>query len=393
MGSWDWLVDVVFLLILLAGLLNGVRAGLFRTAGALIGLVAGGIAAFFAMPWVMTLPLDPLLRSIATVFVGVLLLAVGAGLGGTLGRFLGSGAEAVHLGWLDRILGGAAGIVASAFAILLVFGGIGAMGIPGVSPAFANSRVLAALEAVTPEPVSNWAAQVRGAATDQAVPWLADVLDAPTETPEQPDFAVDDPEVLAASDSVVRITGTAYQCGVGMTGSGFVVAEDRIVTNAHVVAGLESPLVEAPDGETAPGRIVAFDPANDLAVIATDGLGLAPLAMSSPLEIGAQAVVAGYPLGGPLDLQPANVVSSGVARIVVDGAESQRDIVTIAGTVEHGNSGGPLLTMDGTVAGVVFAKSETVSGVGFAIAPSLLDPLAAQSAELRASVSTGSCTG
>ena len=109
----------------------------------------------------------------------------------------------------------------------------------------------------------------------------------------------------------MRITGSAYACGQNQTGSGFVIAPDRVLTNAHVVAGVTEPIVQAPDGEVVSGDIVYFDPVDDLAVIALDDLSTAPLSFAPTLPPGSDAVFAGYPFGGPFSMQPAGVVSVG----------------------------------------------------------------------------------
>src|SRR5690606_9850200 len=114
-----------------------------------------------------------------------------------------------------------------------------------------------------------------------------------------------------AAGSVVRITGNALACGVAQTGTGFVVADDRVVTNAHVVAGVTEPVVETLGGQVIAGTVVYFDPADDLAVIAVPGLDAAALDLAPVLQPGSDAVVQGYPHGGPFVSGAASVVSVG----------------------------------------------------------------------------------
>jgi len=184
------------------------------------------------------------------------------------------------------------------------------MGVPVLSPAVAGSRVLSTLDLVTPAPARTLLAELRTAALGEGIPWLVEVLEGPTEAPQLPAGGLDDGALAAASNSVVRITGTAYQCGSNLSGSGFVVAEDRIVTNAHVVAGVTEPIVEAPGQPAVQGRVVAYDDANDLALIAVSGLATPPLAIAEPAS-GDEVAVAGYPFGGPLEVRPARVMSIG----------------------------------------------------------------------------------
>ena len=166
-----------------------------------------------------------------------MLLSLGAWLGAVVGRALRRGAKAVKLGVLDRILGAIGNLLVTAFVVALVASGVAAMGVPVLSPAVAGSRVLTTLDAVTPSPARSLLAEIRVAALGDGIPWLVEVLDGPRVAPELPTGGVDDAELARAAASVVRITGSAFECGSNLSGSGFVVAPDRIVTNAHVVAG------------------------------------------------------------------------------------------------------------------------------------------------------------
>jgi len=389
---WSIVLDVLLVLVFIGAVVNGYRSGLLRTAAGLVGLVLGGIAAYFVMPWVANLIPVPQWRAPVAVLTALVLLSLGAWLGAVVGRALRHGAEAVKLAVVDRVLGAIGNLLVTAFVVALVGSGISAMGVPVLSPAVAGSRVLSTLDLVTPAPARTLLAELRTAALGEGIPWLVEVLEGPTEAPQLPAGGLDDGALAAASNSVVRITGTAYQCGSNLSGSGFVVAEDRIVTNAHVVAGVTEPIVEAPGQPAVQGRVVAYDDANDLALIAVSGLATPPLAIAEPAS-GDEVAVAGYPFGGPLEVRPARVMSIGPITIEESGRTSVRDIVTLAADVDHGNSGGPVLTGAGSVGGVVFAKSDSVDNVGFAIPVSTLRPLAEQAATLDEPVDSGSCLG
>ncbi|MEQ1736921.1 MAG: MarP family serine protease, partial [Rhodoglobus sp.] len=239
--------------------------------------------------------------------------------------------------------------------------------------------------------VEAWVAQLKGLAATSGIPVISDALGGVSPTVPQLDGG--SPALTAAAASVVRITGNAYACGVSQSGTGFVIADDRVVTNAHVVAGVSEPVVEAPNGETIAGYVVYFDPVDDLAVIAVPGLTAAPLTLGDTLRTGADAAVQGYPFGGPFSVGGAEVVRVGVTAVAnIYGTSSQpREVYTLAADVLQGNSGGPLLTLDGSVAGVVFAKSADTAHVGYAMTMAELDPVAGQAAGLSGPVSTGDC--
>ena len=388
--SWSLLLDLLLIVIFISSIVVGYRRGLLHTAAGLVGLILGGIAAYFVMPWVAAAVPLPEWRAPAAIVAALVLLSLGGWLGALVGGALRHGARAAKLGVLDRVLGAIGNLIVTAFVVALVGSGISAMGVPVLSPAVAGSRVLSALDQVTPAPARSLLAELRTATLGGAIPWLVDVLDAPSQAPQLPAVGIDDADLARAAESVVRITGTAFQCGSNMSGSGFVVAEDRIVTNAHVVAGVTEPIVEAPGELAVEGRVVAFDAENDLALIAVSDLETPPLAIADA-PAGTDVAVAGYPFGGPLELRPARVMSVGPITIQESGRTATRDIVTLAADVDHGNSGGPVLTGDGTVGGVVFAKSDSVENVGYAIPITTLAPLAAEAAQLTEPVDSGSC--
>ncbi|HEY4331077.1 MAG TPA: trypsin-like peptidase domain-containing protein, partial [Ilumatobacteraceae bacterium] len=187
--------------------------------------------------------------------------------------------------------------------------------------------------------------------------------------------------------------GTAYACGQNQSGSGFVIAKDRIVTNAHVVAGVQQPIVQAPNGQALDGRIVYFDPQNDLAVIAVSGLRAPTLALGGPLAVGDDAVVDGYPFGGPFTTGGAQILARSTENVdnIYGTARTSRELYTLAADVEPGNSGGPLLETNGTIAGIVFAKSSTDANLGYAMTDTLLSPVVQQAPGLSSSISSGTC--
>lgn len=386
------MVDVVLILLLVLSVVVGLRRGLMASLGLFVGVVLGAVAAYWVMPFVSEwVPLS-VWRPAATIAAGIFLLIVGGVLGSAVGRSLRRGVDRIRLRVPERILGGLVSLVATALAFTFVGGALVATGTPVVSSALASSSVLRVIDSLTPEPVRAALAQVRGSVLADGLPNLGQLL-APQVTPTAPDVALDDPALAQAAQSVAKITGTAYACGITSSGSGFAVSDDRIVTNAHVVAGVDQPIVELPGRTAVEGRIVYFDPVDDLAVIAVDDLGATPLPVVATLPAGASAVVQGYPHGGPFTSGAAQVVSVGTAAVpdIYDGASQPREIYALAATVQPGNSGGPLLTPTGEVTGVVFARSDVDDNTGYAMTPTELTPVLSQLDGLDAAVESGVC--
>lgn len=386
------IVDVIVVLSLIGALVDGLRRGFLRTLGGLAGIAAGAVAAFFAVPAVSAWAAGSEWRLLAVIGTVVLLLGLGYAVGATIGAVVRRGADRVKLGLLDRLAGGVAGVIISCLVWIAFTSAVSLLGVPLLTTSLAGSTVIRTIDDLTPDPVRGGLAQLQSTVVDQGTSWIVEAIDAPTRAPSIPAVETDDPEVALASASVVRVSGTAWACDVGVTGSGFVVAADRVVTNAHVVAGVAEPIVEVPGRAPRTGRVVYIDPAADLALVAVDDLGAAPLALDDAVASGDEAVVAGYPFGGPLTLGSAQVSSDAVVSLMVDGAPASREVLTLAAVVNQGNSGGPLLSLDGTVSGVVFGKAASVDNVGYAIPLSVLAPVAAQAPSLASPVDPGPCT-
>src|SRR5690606_25931887 len=107
------------------------------------------------------------------------------------------------------------------------------------------------------------------------------------------------PVVQRLRDKVLKIRGDAPSCSRTLEGSGFVVAPQRVMTNAHVVAGTTSVRVESQQG-VLPARVTYFDPDVDVAILAVPDLQARPIPFAEvPAVSGDSAIVLGYPLDGP----------------------------------------------------------------------------------------------
>lgn len=386
------ILDLVLILTLLSYLFHGLRNGFLVTAGGIAGFAAGAVAAFVSVPIVSGLVEDSGWRLTAIIATAVLLMVLGHGLGTAIGRRIRSVVKISPLRSMDRLAGGGVNVVVSALVMSMLAFSIGALGVPFVSQPLAESKVIRFIDGVTPVPVKTSMAQLRSAVIGEGIPTLFEGI-GQGQPVAIPDTSTDTPALNTAAASVLKIAGTAYQCGQNQTGTGFVVSPGRVVTNAHVVAGVPEPVVEIPGGGALPGRVVYFDTKHDLAVVAVDGLRTAPLPLSPDLPAGSPAAFAGYPHGGPFQSKPATVqdIATVLVPDIYGNNPSPADVYRIAGDVQPGNSGGPLLTNDGQVAGVIFAKATEGSSLGYAITMTDLEPVAAQAPGLRSAVSPGQC--
>ncbi|MGL4339082.1 MAG: MarP family serine protease [Rhodoglobus sp.] len=384
-------LDIIVGVTLVCYVFHGMLTGLSRNIFVIAGVIAGVIAAFFLAPLAAQQVPIPLMRPVATIAAAVMLVALGSAIGTALGRWIRRGVALSPLSGVDRALGAVtSGVLAALIASVIAFSA-SQLGVPLLSRAIAGSAILRTISSVTPDPVQGFLAQVRGVVLQRGIPLFSGALG--TAIPVVPQINTGSAELSAAAQSVVRINGTAYACGTSQVGTGFVVATDRVVTNAHVVAGVSEPVIEALDGKIIMGSITYFDPISDLAVIDAPGLSSPGLPLSPTLNTGEDAAFEGYPYGGPFSSGAADVISVSTTAIadIYGTSTHEREVYTLAADVREGNSGGPLLTLDGRVAGIIFARNPDTPNVGYAITMAELEPLAKRAAELDTRVSSGAC--
>jgi len=200
--------------------------------------------------------------------------------------------------------------------------------------------------------------------------------------------------VARAATSIVKITGVASSCNRDQEGSGWVVAPERVVTNAHVVAGTSTESVRIDGvGRSYDARVVVFDPRRDLAVLSVPGLPAPVSRLGANLQRAAGAVVAGFPLDGPYRLDTARVrdVLTATGADIYGNPGVVRQVYSLYARVQPGNSGGPLLSPSGAVVGIVFARSLDDDKTGYALTLDEARPVLEAASSSGSPVSTGGC--
>jgi S1-C subfamily serine protease len=386
------LLDIGLVALLIAYLVYGYRTGLIRSLGGIVGIVVGAFLAIILVPLVQSWVQDPTLRTVLTIVI-VVGLVLGCYYGGeALGRVIQGRLKGVGLRRVDRALGAVVVTIVAALVMSMLASSISALGVPALSQAIASSQVLRIINAVTPIPVQSFMAQVRSATVGQSLPRIAQAFGGNLST-SIPDVNTNTPALNRAAQSVVRITGNAYACGQSQSGSGFVVASDHVITNAHVVAGVAHPVVDVRNGPALQSSVVYFNPVGDLAVLYVPGLNLRPLSLGPTVPAGTDAASDGYPFGGPFVSLQVGVEAVGTMNVenIYNNGTAPREIYSLAANVQEGDSGGPLLTTSGVVAGVIFAKGATTANVGYAITMKSVTPVADETSGLTSEVSSGQC--
>lgn len=392
------LVDVVVIVAVagyaFSGYRNGALAGALSVGGFLTGAVIGGRLAG---------PLSSrLVHGNAQIPVAVLVVVLSVLLVQALGVAVAFRLRR-RITWrparaLDRTLGAALSAVGVLVVVWMLALPLASSPFVRMSRAVRESRVVHAVDDAMPGPARAAYSSLRDLADRNGFPQVFGELQAShirDVAPPNPALA-GSAAVRRARASIVKVLAGAGGCGHDSEGSGFVYAPGRVLTNAHVVAGMRRVTVRDHGDRTA--RVVLFDPDVDVAVLSVDGLSGAALGFATgPARPGTPAVVAGYPEDGPFDPEPARVrdVERAYGKNIYGhdrgGHRVGRDVYSLRARVRPGNSGGPLLATDGHVLGVVFATAIDASDTGYALTAGSVAADAAAGRRASAGVSTQSC--
>jgi S1-C subfamily serine protease len=388
-------LDVVLVVVAVLAAWSGWRQGLISGVLSFVGFIGGALVGALVAP--------RLLGDISGLFalaLAVVIVIVGAGIGNAVASLLGGWIRS-HVTWQPaRVVDSAGGSMFSILTVAVVAWVVASAAIMvplgPVSTQVRGSAVLGEIDRVLPETTRDWVSGLRGALDSTGFPqaFAGFTLD-PVIPVEEPDPSLlKEPAVRRASGSLVKIEGIARECGTEIDGSGFVYAPDRVMTNAHVVAGVDRPRVLVRGvGRAWPATVVYLDPRIDVAVLAVPGLSAPELEFTTGARRGDAAVVAGFPGGGPLTAAPARIRGTLSARgtDIYDRGTVTREVYALRGEVRPGNSGGPLLSPEGKVDGVVFASAIDDPDTGYALTARQVSTAAREGAAADAAVDTGSC--
>lgn len=389
------MIDLLLLAVLAGYAVSGYRQGLVVGALSLGGFVGGALLAMWVVPS-LAAGLQAGVQRSMIVLVAVLVMAwLGQFVGSVVGVRLRDGLFEQPGAKVDQALGAVAGVVAVSMVMWFVGGALRGGPSPALARTVADSRVLTTIDHVMPDQLVGVANTFRGVVAGTSFPRVfagvgrEDILPV-----DPPDPTVLDQAVLrTVARSIVKITGEA-SCDRGQEGSGAVVAAGKVVTNAHVVAGVRRPTVQVGGtGTKYRATVVAFDPRRDVAVLDVPGLRAPALRFGTQLERGDSALVAGFPNNGPFQAGAARVrsVIRASGEDIYGGPGVIREVYALYAQVEPGNSGGPVVAPDGSLVGVVFAKSLDDATTGYALTLTEAEPVIQQGVRSSARVGTGSC--
>ena len=393
MTSSQWL-DLAVLAVAFVAAISGWHSGALGSLLAFVGVVLGAVAGVLLAPHVVSHITGARTKLFVTLFLILALVVIGEIAGVVLGRGVRGAIRDRTLRFFDSVIGVGLQLVAVLAAAWLLAYLLTSSDQPNLAAAVRGSKVVEQVNKVAPD----W---LRSVPNRLSALWdtsgMPDVLQPFDGTPIAP---VDAPDAALAGDavvavtraSVVKIRGVAPGCQKVLEGSGFVVSPNRVMSNAHVVAGSDSVTVEV-DGETYDAGVVSYDPNADISILDVPDLPSPPLAFAeTPAPTGTDAVVMGYPGGGDFVATPARVREI----IELNGPDIYRtttvtrEVYTIRGTVRQGNSGGPMINRSGKVLGVVFGAAVDNADTGFVLTG---DEVSRQLAKIGNTqrVATGAC--
>jgi S1-C subfamily serine protease len=368
------LIDLVIAAAVIIGLANGYRRGfwlsLMQYVGLIVGVLLGAVAARPVLDYLQIS--NPTARPLGAVLVLVIGGSLGSSIGFAAGEPIRRNILRAGIHTATDSVGGAA---LSAFAVVMMCWFLGLSFSRGPSPEISQqiqrSAVLRALDNVAPK-TPPFLASVQGILAGVQFPSVFAGLE-----PNLPALAVpsniDLPAVNKSAQSVVKVSSVG--CGGIVTGSGFPIGNGYVVTNAHVVSGTSGHSISTPNGNSFRATVVLFDPERDVAVLQAPGFSSAGLSFGTA-ERGTQGAVIGYPGGGNERTTPAvvNGTVSAEGRDIYNQNLVTRQVFVLQASVHPGNSGGPLVDLQGRVLGMVFATSASNPNQAYALTDDEIRP-------------------
>jgi S1-C subfamily serine protease len=373
-------VNVLDFLLLVAAVwfaIVGYRQGFVVGILSVIGFLGGGLVAVYLLPVVWGWLTDDGDVSTTAAVVAVVIVIVCASVGQAFTTHLGSKLRR-HITWsparaLDATGGALVNVVAMLLVAWLIGSALAGTSLPTLGKEVRNSKVLLGVSRVMPDQANTWFTDFSSVLAQNGFPQVfSPFANEPITEVQAPDPAlVGSPVAARAQRSIVKVVGTAQSCSKVLEGTGFVFAERRVMTNAHVVGGVDEPTVQiGGEGRLYDAKVVLYDWQRDIAVLDVPDLQAPPLQFAADdARSGNSAIVAGFPENGSYDVRSARVRG----RINANGPDIyhrgtvRRDVYSLFATVRQGNSGGPLLTTDGRVYGVIFARSLDDPDTGYAL--------------------------
>ncbi|MFJ2028318.1 MarP family serine protease [Streptosporangium sp. NPDC087985] len=391
------LLDLILIALMVAFAVSGYRQGFIIGVLSFVGFVGGGLLGMFIAPPIASAVVDGDTERALLAIVIVFLAA-------TIGQFASSTIGAVvrsHVTWEPaKVVDAVGGTFASALSVLIIAWLIGSLisfsQFTLLSEQVSKSLLISTVDQTMPKAAKDLQKPFRDFIDTSGFPRVFDAIGGGRFVEvAPPDRSVPKSAQLSrARRGIVKVQGVASSCRRHIEGTGFVYSQNKIMTNAHVVAGVDQDL-QVTDylNNTHAARVVLYNPDRDIAILHVPGLNMPVLRFDGSAKKGDNAIVAGFPHGEGFTMTPARVRDQQRAQgpDIYDRKTVVRDVYWIRGLVRQGNSGGPLLTTDGRVYGVVFAAATDRAETGFVLTAAEVAPDAEDGSKLFNRVGTQEC--
>ncbi len=389
MNILDWFLVVLVLAYAVSGYWQGFIAGAFATGG----LLLGGLIGIWLAPKLLG-DADPALWvSLAALFVVLVCASFGQAILQYAGAKIRSRIKWQPVRALDAV-GGAALSMAAVLVVAWALGvAVSGAKLPWASAEVRDSRVLERVNGVMPADAVQALNSFNDVVGSSFFPRYLEPFarERIINVGPPPGRVARDPDVQRAQQSVFKIRGE-NSCNRGVEGSGFLYGPDRVMTNAHVVAGVDKPVVLVGEREV-PATVVYYNSKIDIAVLSVDGVGGPYLRFDQDGQPRQAGAVLGYPEDGPYNVQAARIRGEQRLRSpdIYGNGTVVRRVFSLRALVRPGNSGGPLVSSSGRVLGVIFAASVTDGDTGYALTSEQVAGAAAAGLTRDGDVDTGDC--
>ncbi|HEX7307325.1 MarP family serine protease [Lentzea sp.] len=392
----NW-VDLLVLGLAAIAAVSGARQGMVVALPAFVGVLVGLILGTQIAPLLVSQFENVVTKVVFAVGIVVLLVALGETIGVYIGRTIKARVNASPLRGADNALGAIVqGLVVFVVAWMIALPLTSVVGLPDLTSSLKQSVILGKVDQTMPQAARVLSGDLQKLFDVSGFPQAMDPFNrTPLKEVEPPDGQLaNSPVANKLKASVLKVRGRAPSCSRALEGTGFVIAPERVMTNAHVVAGTNEVTVEVGRGQF-DATVVSYDPRTDIAVLAVPDLEATPLQFrSDEVQPGEDGIVLGYPLDGPYKASPARVRE----RIpllrgpdIYDAQTVTRDVYTVRAEVRSGNSGGPLVDPNGRVMGVVFGAAVDDPETGFVLTSQQVQSMVQKAPSLTRRASTQGC--
>ena len=385
-------VDIIIIILLISAVIRGREIGFIQQALSTLGFFGGLlIGALVIEPHTVGLAHTQLSRSIVTLMttigMGFIFLTVGEYIGVKLKHRLVS----LKINRFDNILGSLISVISVLIGVWLGVAILRTLPYLSFQHDINSSKIVAALDNHLP-PAPNVIVDLSHLVDPNGFPRVFNGGEpAPPGSVKLPQPAVLAAAISKDRPSVVKIVGEG--CGGVVEGSGFIVKPGIVATNAHVVAGIGQPYIEDGNGNH-PATVIYFNPNLDFALLRASNLAGTTLNVSATsVANNTDAAALGYPGGGNFKADPAMILEQFTANgsNIYQQGSTTRQIYEVEANIIPGNSGGPLITTNGTVVGVVFAQSTQYNEIGYALVTKPIVSIINSTPVNSSAVSTGNC--